>query len=96
MRYVPFLVVALLTISGCQTIRPQASTPRISLPPPPSDIVACFGEAGVILPPAGDWTGNQAGAVIGALVAHEGKLTECGVDFLAWYNKVRTSYGAIK
>lgn len=87
--------VLALTLVACATTKP-ARPPLFDLPAPPSYIVACFNEAGVWLPASGDWTGTQASNAIGALVSHEGKLTGCGLDFLAWYGKLRTGLAAVR
>lgn len=89
------VLAAVLGLAACASTKPTRP-PLFDLPAPPSYIVTCFSEAGVSLPAAGDWNGDQAARVLGALVAHEGKLTGCGVDFLAWYGKLRTELAAIK
>lgn len=97
MRYSSYVVASsvALALVACSTAKP-ARPPLFDLPPPPSYLVACFNEAGVWLPASGDWTGTQASNAIGALVAHEGKLTGCGLDFLAWYGKLRVGLAAVK
>lgn len=95
MKSLSFALVVTSALVACTTTRP-ARPPLFDLPAPPSYIVACFAEAGIRLPPVGDWNGDQAARAISALVSHEGKLTDCGVDFLAWYGKLRTELAAVQ
>ena len=71
------------TLTNCV---PYGGSPSgINLPPPPSDLSACFARL-VPMPAAGVITRKDIVALVAALRASEAAKSACGKRLLAWYD----------
>lgn len=90
--YASLLAAASLALGGCwATSGGAARVPtealRQQLPTVPDRYRTCF--AGVTDLPAGAWSPEVTAEVVGELRASELGKTECGRQFLLWYEDVR-------
>jgi hypothetical protein len=82
--FVVVLVAALLV--ACQTV-PTAVVSEQPLPVAPDRYRLCF--AGVTDLPPGAWSAAVTADVVGRLRVSELEKTDCGRDFLEWYDELR-------
>lgn len=93
-KYLVALCMALtLSLTGCLgpkvSVSPRVQTP--DLPPVPQRYITCFQKYAQV--PVKQMSGKELTKFVAFLVQSDVRKTDCGRDFIRWYQTVRRSYG---